>query len=142
MNIKTLDTENRLIGPMSPASTQAMTNTLVYGVGTLMILGGIETIKIEQHLCGAGSYLHTSIASFPEAPDEIRAQGLVMKDAIAKIMATARISGLTITLEDEELSGVREQWESAVIEAKSASEGSSRVLYASGEGSGSDTKTE
>lgn len=140
MNLSTVNaTDNNMGCRPNPATSAAQYEILASAISTLMLVGGIETIKVERRVAGAASTLLASIAPFPEAPREIQEQGAVIKDAIAQIMAIAGVPGYVLTLEAEEMTNVVNGWKAAVDQARAANEGSNQVAPkgGSGEGSGS-----
>ena len=112
----------KALAPETPAG--AMQDYIAEHVTALMTLGGIESISAQKYTCGFGSRLHVSIASFADAPEEIVAQGVVMKDAIAQILSVANITRIVMKLSDLEMNDVRETWKNAVEGAKQMNGGS------------------
>lgn len=126
MNVKISQAQSNA----TPAST--MTDEIIEHVSALMMLcGGIESISSTKYASGFGERLHTTIAHFAKAPRWVKDQGVIIKDAIAKILSIANIAGVTITPTDEDLARLQDAWDAAVAEAKLAN-GSSQVFDADG----------
>lgn len=106
----------------TPAS--CMTDYVTEHVTALMTLGGIESINAKKYACGFGSRLHVTIAPFADAPEMVRAQGVVIKDAIAAILSIANITRVVMKPKDEDMSAMKKAWEDAVMSANAANGGS------------------
>ncbi len=123
----------RFAAPATPAA--AMSEDIAQNVANLMIFSGIEVIDSQKFNRGACSHLHTSIASFADAPEDVKAQGVMIKDALAQILSMANISRILIKPKQESMDRIKSAWDSAVNEANAAN-GSS----AQGASSGDDIK--
>lgn len=108
----------------TPAS--CMATYAVEHISALMIMGGIESIDAKKYSTGFGSRLHVSISPFADAPEEITAQGVVMKDAIAQILSVANVTRVVLKPEDNDLPDMKNMWRKQVKEAKSANGGSAQ----------------
>jgi hypothetical protein len=117
---------NRAAAPETPAST--MSAYVVEHATALMTIGGIESISAQKYSCGLGSRLHVSMAPFADAPEDIVAQGVVMKDAIAQVLSVANIVSVTIKPNEDEMKDVRTMWEKSSGEAKAGNQGSSQAV--------------
>ena len=102
----------------TPASE--MSEFVVEHVTALMTLGGIESISSVRFESGLGSRLHVSIAPFPEAPEEVERQGIVIKDALAQILSIANVSRVVMKPTKEDLAGIRKTWNDSVSAARIA----------------------
>ena len=96
----------------TPASI--MVEYVVEHVTALMSIVGIESISTQQYSAGFGTYPLVSIKSFDDVPSEIRTQGVVIKDALAKILAVANISKIAMKCQDQELKDMQAVWRAAV----------------------------
>lgn len=112
----------KALAPETPAS--AMQDYIAEHITALMTLGGIESISAQKYTCGFGSRLHVSMAPFANAPKEITAQGVIMKDAIAQIMSVANITRIVMKLSELEMNDIRDTWENAVASSKQMNGGS------------------
>lgn len=108
--------------PETPAS--CMGEAFLRPLTDLMVFNGIEAISSERYSCGFGSHLHVTIAPFAGAPKLIRNQGVMVKDAIAKIMSAANITRAVIKMTDKDLEEWKNSWDNAVNEANAANGGS------------------
>jgi len=110
--------------PETPAS--CMATYAVEHISALMIMGGIESIDAKKYSTGFGSRLHVSISPFADAPEEITAQGVVMKDAIAQILSVSNVTRVVLKPEGDDFSDMKNMWRQKVKEAKSANGGSAQ----------------
>lgn len=118
----------------TPASE--MSDYVVEHVTALMTLGGIESISAVKYRCGFGSRLHVSIAPFADAPEIIRTQGIVIKDAIAQIMSVANVTRVIMKPSEEDLKSMRKTWKESVDAANAANAGSGQDFSAASGASG------
>ena len=109
--------------PDTPASVDNGEFCITH-VSALMTMGGIESIVAKRYACGFGSRLHVSIAPFASAPESIKAQGVIIKDALAQIMSVANISRIVVSVPEEEMKGLQEMWDESDRQAKLANSGS------------------
>lgn len=109
-------------GPETPAS--CMSEYVMEHVTALMTLGGIESISAQKYVCGFGSRLHVTIAPFADAPEPVKAQGVVIKDALATIMSIANITRVVMKPSRNDVKKMRDVWESSVKDADSVNGGS------------------
>ena len=112
----------KAIASETPAS--AMSEYVVEHVAALMTIGGIESIEAKKYVTGFGSRLHVSIAPFSDAPDEVTAQGVVMKDALAQVLSIANITRIVLKPSDNDLEDIKETWKISVHDAKTSNGGS------------------
>lgn len=124
----------KAVAPETPASCMAA--YAVEHVTALMIMGGIESIDAKKYSTGFGSRLHVSISPFADAPDEVTAQGVVMKDAIAQILSVANVTRVVMKPGEKDLADMKETWRQQVKEAKTANGGSAQDFS---QGSGQDS---
>ena len=108
----------RVIGaPVTPAET--MTDYMADKINGLMIACGIKEIEIKKYACGFGSRLHVTMVPFEDAPREIVAQGIVVKDAIAQLMSVVNLTKQTLgEFTEEEMNGIKNMWANAVSASK------------------------
>ena len=109
-------------GPETPAS--CMTEYVIEHVTALMTIGGIESISAQKYVCGFGSRLHVTIAPFANAPDAVKAQGVVIKDALAQIMSIANITRVVMKPSKADVKKMVAAWKSSVRDADSVNGGS------------------
>ena len=109
-------------GPETPAS--CMTEYVIEHVTALMTIGGIESISAQKYVCGFGSRLHVTIAPFANAPDAVKAQGVVIKDALAQIMSIANITRVVMKPSKTDVNKMVKAWKSSVRDADSVNGGS------------------
>ena len=109
-------------GPETPAS--CMAEYVMEHITALMTLGGIESISAQKYVCGFGSRLHVTIAPFADAPDQVKAQGVVIKDALATIMSIANITRVVMKPSKADVKKMRDVWKSSVRDANSVNGGS------------------
>lgn len=108
----------------TPAS--CMQEYVTEHITALMTLGGIESISAVKYQCGFGSRLHVTIAPFADAPEDVRAQGVVIKDALAEIMSVANIMRIVMKPSDEDLASMRDAWTKSSEDARSLNAGSAQ----------------
>ena len=113
-------------GLETPAS--CMTEYVMEHLTALMTLGGIESISAQKYVCGFGSRLHVTIAPFSYAPDPVKAQGVVIKDALATVMSIANITRVVMKPSKADINKMREVWKSSVKDADSLNSGSGQDL--------------
>lgn len=106
----------------TPAS--CVTDYVVELVTSLMTLGGIESINAKRYSSGFGSRLHVTIAPFPKAPKEVKAQGVVIKDAIATILSVANITRVVMKPGDDDMAAMEKMWDDSTRAANAANGGS------------------
>lgn len=125
------------IGKSGAAETPAsfMAEYVTEHITALMTLGGIESISATKYVCGFGSRLHVTMAPFADAPEEVRAQGVVIKDALATILSVANITRVVMKPSEEDLGRMRDTWEMAVKDARAANGGSAQD-FSDGSGNG------
>lgn len=109
-------------GPETPAS--CMTEYVIEHVTALMTIGGIESISAQKYVCGFGSRLHVTIAPFANAPDAVKSQGVVIKDALAQIMSIANITRIVMKPSKADVKKMVDAWKSSVRDADSVNGGS------------------
>lgn len=109
-------------GPETPAS--CMAEYVMEHVTALMTLGGIESISAQKYVCGFGSRLHVTIAPFADAPEPVKAQGVVIKDALATVMSIANITRVVMKPSKADIKKMRDVWKSSVKDADSVNGGS------------------
>lgn len=102
----------------TPAAT--MTNYVTEHVTALMTLGGIESISARRYSSGFGTRLHVTMAPFSEAPEEVREQGIVIKDAISTILSIANVTRVVIKPDEKDMDAFKESWAKAVESARHA----------------------
>lgn len=103
--------------PVTPA--EAVTDYLVDHINAIMICCGIQSIEVNKYTCGFGSRLHVTMTPFNDAPPEIVAQGVVVKDAIAQIMSVVNLAKQTVgNFTKEEADNVHAMWKTAVEASK------------------------
>lgn len=117
--------------PATPASV--MGRDLMENVYSIMALNGIEAISLHRYSCGLGHKTHVIISHFPDAPAEIVNQGIVIKDAIAQMLAISNIWRVVITLTDED-NAVREYWAKSVEAVRTSAAGSGQDASAAANG--------
>jgi len=109
-------------GPETPAS--CMAEYVMEHVTALMTLGGIESISAQKYVCGFGSRLHVTIAPFAKAPDAVKSQGVIIKDALAQIMSVANITRVVMKPSKAEMKKMVDAWKSSVKDANAVNSGS------------------
>lgn len=109
-------------GPETPAS--CMAEYVMEHITALMTLGGIESISAQKYVCGFGSRLHVTIAPFADAPEQVKTQGVVIKDALATIMSIANITRVVMKPSKADVKKMRDVWKSSVKDAYSVNGGS------------------
>ena len=109
-------------GPETPAS--CMTEYVMEHVTALMTIGGIESISAQKYVCGFGSRLHVTIAPFAKAPERVKAQGVVIKDALAQIMSIANITRVVMKPSKADMGRMVKTWKSSVRDADAVNGGS------------------
>lgn len=126
------------IGKAGAAETPAsfMAEYVTEHITALMTLGGIESISATRYICGFGSRLHVTMAPFADAPEEVKAQGIVIKDAIATILSVANISRVVMKPSEDDLEEMRSTWHQATNDAREANRGSAQDFSV---GSGNDS---
>lgn len=107
-------------------------------VTALMSLGGIEAISSRKYECGFGSKLHVTISPFRYAPEEVRAQGVVIKDAIATILSVANITRVVMKPEEEDVAAMKKLWDDSVRTAMAANGASGQDSSEWREGAGNE----
>lgn len=109
----------RVVGvPVTPA--EAMTDYLVDHINAIMISCGIKTLDIQKYTSGFGSRLHVTMTPFEDAPPEIVSQGLVVKDALAQIMAIVNLARQSVdNFTKEEMDNIHALWNKSVAASKS-----------------------
>lgn len=114
------------VGKAASAETPAscMGEAFLKPVTDLMVFNGIEAISAEKYSCGFGSHLHVTMAPFSSAPKPVRNQGVLVKDALAKILSAANITRVVIKMDDEDLKQAKSNWDAAVGAANAANGGS------------------
>ena len=123
-------------GPETPAS--CMAEYVMEHVTALMTLGGIESISAQKYVCGFGSRLHVTIAPFAKAPDAVKSQGVVIKDALAQIMSVANITRVVMKPSKAEMKKMVDAWKSSVRDAKAVNGGSGQDFSGSSDNSESE----
>lgn len=112
----------KAFGPETPAGSAQ--DYIVEHVSALMAICGIEAISSQKYTCGFGSKLHVSISPFADAPEEISAQGVVIKDALAQIMSVANMTRMVLKPTDSEMNDIRAIWEDSIKASKQINGGS------------------
>lgn len=114
------------IGKSGSSETPAseMVEYVVEHITALMTIGGIESISAVKYQCGFGSRLHVSMVPFAEAPETVKNQGIVIKDAIAQIMSVANVVRIVMKPSEDDLVSMRKTWRMSVDAAMSANAGS------------------
>lgn len=103
--------------PVTPA--EDMTDYLVDKIDAMMICCGIKELSVQRYVCGFGSRLHVTMTPFEDAPSEIVKQGLVVKDALAQLLAVVNLTKLGLSdFTAEEMANIRAMWASAVEATK------------------------
>ena len=127
------------IGKAGAAETPAsfMAEYVIEHISALMTLGGIESISATKYICGFGSRLHVTMAPFADAPEEVKAQGVIIKDALATILSVANITRVVMKPAEDDLNKMKATWEHAVMDAMAANAGSAQEFSAR---SGADSK--
>lgn len=123
-------------GPETPAS--CMAEYVMEHVTALMTLGGIESISAQKYVCGFGSRLHVTIAPFAKAPDAVKSQGVVIKDALAQIMSVANITRVVMKPSKAEMKKMVDAWQAAVKDANAMNSGSGQDFSGSSDNSESE----
>ena len=108
----------RVVGvPVTPA--EAMTDYLVDHINAIMISCGIKTLDIQKYTSGFGNRLHVTMTPFEDAPQEIVTQGLVVKDALAQIMAIVNLARQSVdNFTKEEMDNIHALWKKSVAASK------------------------
>ena len=106
----------------TPASVR--TSKYVEEISGLMLGGGINAISYTKYQAGFGSRLHVSVSQFADAPEDIKKQGVVIKDALAELMAIANLTRIVLNLDDKELDGVKADWDASIREAANSNSSS------------------
>ena len=106
----------------TPAS--CVTDYVMEHATALMALGGIESISARRYTCGFGSRLHVTIAPFSCAPEEVKSQGVVIKDAIATVLSIANITRVVTKPGDKDIAEMKKLWDVSVRAARAANGGS------------------
>lgn len=119
-------------GPETPAS--CMAEYVMEHITALMTLGGIESISAQKYVCGFGSRLHVTIAPFADAPEQVKAQGVVIKDALATIMSIANITRVVMKPSKADVKKMRDVWKSSVRDSDSVNGGSGQDFSGSRDG--------
>ena len=119
-------------GPETPAS--CMAEYVMEHITALMTLGGIESISAQKYVCGFGSRLHVTIAPFADAPEQVKAQGVVIKDALATIMSIANITRVVMKPSKADVKKMRDVWKSSVRDSDSVNCGSGQDFSGSRDG--------
>lgn len=119
-------------GPETPAS--CMAEYVMEHITALMTLGGIESISAQKYVCGFGSRLHVTIAPFADAPEPVKAQGVVIKDALATVMSIANITRVVMKPSKADVKKMRDVWESSVKDADLVNGGSGQDFSNSSDG--------
>lgn len=114
------------IGKAGAAETPAseVAEYVVEHVTALMTVGGIESISAVKYQCGFGSRLHVSMVPFADAPEIVRNQGIVIKDAIAQIMSVANVTRIVTKPSEDDLQQMRKMWNDSLEAAMAANAGS------------------
>jgi hypothetical protein len=103
--------------PVTPA--EDMTDYLVDKIDAIMICCGIKEIVAQKYTCGFGSRLHVTMTPFEDAPPEIVKQGLIVKDALAQLLAVVNLTKLGLSdFTTDEMDNIRAMWASAVEATK------------------------
>lgn len=118
--------------PETPAS--CMIESVMEHVTSLMTIGGIESISAQKYVCGFGSRLHVTIAPFAKAPDRVKAQGVIIKDALAQIMSIANITRVVMKPSKSEMKKMSDAWRKSIADADSVNGGSGQDFSGSGDG--------
>jgi len=113
--------------PETPASVMAE-QLMEHITAIMMLCGGIESISATKYACGFGSRLHVTISPFNGAPKEVKAQGVIIKDALAQIMSVANITRIVTKPADTDLSEMQEAWKAAAKDAREVNGGSGQVF--------------
>ena len=105
---------SRIDSTPTPLSMMCEEYVEKYISGT-MLLCGISGISLEWRRSGFGIAPYVKAMPFPDAPEEVVAQGLVAKDAIAQMLAVANIGRIIIGFEkDEEREATHATWKACV----------------------------
>ena len=120
------------IGKSIDAATPAseMSEYVIEHITALMTIGGIESISAMKYQCGFGSRLHVSIAPFQDAPEAVRNQGIVIKDAIAQIMSIANVTRVVMKPSEEDMASMKKTWNDSVCAAREINAGSGQDFTA------------
>ena len=118
--------------PETPAS--CMAEYVMEHITALMTLGGIESISAQKYVCGFGSRLHVTIAPFADAPEKVKAQGVVIKDALATIMSIANITRVVMKPSKADVKKMMDVWKSSVRDSDSLNGGSGQDFSGSRDG--------
>lgn len=103
--------------PVTPA--ESMTDYLVDHINAIMICCGIQSIETRKYTSGFGSRLHVTMTPFPDAPSEIVTQGLVVKDAIAQLLAVVNLSKQSLSdFKEDEMANIHAMWSQGVEASK------------------------
>ena len=76
----------------------------------LMLVGGIKSLSTVRYNSGIGSKMHVTAGFVDGAPKAVVAVGMIMKDAIAQILATANFGAVDLELDDNDVEKVRSNW--------------------------------
>jgi hypothetical protein len=99
-------------------------------VAALMAIGGIGSISAVKYQCGFGSRLHVSMVPFADAPEIIKNQGIIIKDAIAQIMSIANVTRIVMKPSEGDMCKMRILWNDSVTAARDANAGSGQDFSA------------
>lgn len=127
-------------GRETPASE--ISEYVLEHVAALMALGGIESISAVKYQCGIGSSLHVSIAPFADAPSDVTAQGIVIKDALAQILSVANVVRVMIEPSDDDMKKITKMWKDSTRDARLHNGGSSDFTIGSQESGEQDAGNE
>ena len=103
---------------VSNAPSAVMSNYVCEHVAAMMVIGGIESISSQKFESGFGSRLHVRISQFKDAPSEICAAGVIIKDALAQVLSVANVTRLALKPSNEELANIKSTWEKSVSDSK------------------------
>ena len=92
----------------TPASD--MSEYVLRHATALMLVGGVKSLSAVKYNSGIGSGLHVTAGFVDGAPKAVVAVGMIMKDAIAQILATANFNAVEIQLQEEDIEKVRGNW--------------------------------
>lgn len=121
-----MNCEIRSISPQgreTPASMER--NMFAEMIASIMVMFGIEAISYRRIDSGEASKLHSTIAMFDGVSNEYNNQAIVVKDAIAQIMAAANIQAINTKPSKDELAELRKMWSGMSNAADSVNAGSS-----------------
>lgn len=126
---------SKAAAPETPASV--LTDQIVENITSIMMLCGIEGISATKYQCGFGTKLNVTIAPFSYVPENVAAQGVIIKDALAQIMSVANVTRILAKPTNVDLNELRKVWENSAKNAEEMNEGSGQVFSASGAPDGS-----